>query len=348
MLGRYCYTRMPFDVKSAQEIFQKRMVQHFGDLRGVETDIDDILEWGATKEEHNQRLKAVLQRCNDIHMKSTKCPHLRTKKHHPTHQRTIKEGMPVQLEPRTQNSFQKNDISTGTSFQRCAVLLQENKPIAYASRALTDTEKRYAQIEKQLLAVVYALEKFNQYVYGKTVQVESDHKPLESITKKSLCQANGLAEKSVQIIQSLLNKSKANNQDPYLSLLEYRSTTVDNVGSSAQLLMEVVQRTQVKSAPLKSGIMIKEQNPLSELEKGDEAYMQVSNKWLPVVVTDVTKTPRSYVVKRPDGRKYRRNNSKHLRAKYQVRNNHYNATKTQGETSKGRKNDGVVIYNRQH
>eukprot|EP00731_Ephydatia_muelleri_P007875 Em0004g213a len=55
---------MPFGVKSVQ----KRMVQHFGDLPGVETDIDDILEWGATKEEHNQRLKAVLQRCNDIHM----------------------------------------------------------------------------------------------------------------------------------------------------------------------------------------------------------------------------------------------------------------------------------------
>ena len=69
--------------------------------------------------------------------------------------------------------------------------------------------------------------------------------------------------------------------------------------------------------------------------------MQVSNKWLPVVVTDVTKTPRSYVVKRPDERKYRRNR-KHLRAKYQVRNNHYNATKTQGETSKGGTEDGVV------
>eukprot|EP00731_Ephydatia_muelleri_P007930 Em0004g268a len=308
------------------------MVQHFGDLPGVETDIDDILEWGATKEEHNQRLKAVLQRCNDIHMMLNK------------------EKMSFWI-------------------IESAVLLQENKPIAYASRALTDTEKRYAQIEKQLLAVVYALEKFNQYVYGKTVQVESDHKPLESITKKSLCQANGLAEKSVQIIQSLLNKSKANNQDPYLSLLEYRNITVDNVGSSAQLLMgrklratlpvtasllkpriipsEVVQRTLVQKRSTQKWYHDKGAKPLSELEKGDEAYMQVSNKWLPVVVTDVTKTPRSYVVKRPDGRKYRRNR-KHLRAKYQVRNNHYNATKTQGETSKGRKDDGVVIYNRQH
>ena len=76
-----------------------------------------------------------------------------------------------------------------SNFGLGAVLLQGNKPTAYASCALTDTEKRYAQIEKELLAVVYALEKFNQYVYGKTVQVESDHKPLESITKKSLCQA---------------------------------------------------------------------------------------------------------------------------------------------------------------
>ena len=76
-----------------------------------------------------------------------------------------------------------------SNFGLGAVLLQENKPIPYASLALTDTEKQYAQIEKELLAVVYALEKFNQYVYGKAVQVESDHKPLESITKKSLCQA---------------------------------------------------------------------------------------------------------------------------------------------------------------
>ena len=141
-------------------------------------------------------------------------------------------------------------------------------------------------------------------------------------------QANGLAEKSVQIIQSLLNQSKANNQDPYLSLLEYRNTTVDNVSSPAQLLMgrklratllvtasqlkqkiipsEVVQRTLMQKRSTQKWYHDKGAKPLSELKEGDEAYMQVSNKWLPVVVTDVTKTPRSYVVKRPDGRKYLR------------------------------------------
>ncbi|KAL5473802.1 hypothetical protein EMCRGX_G028358 [Ephydatia muelleri] len=67
-----------------------------------------------------------------------------------------------------------------------AVLLQQERPVAYISRALSDTEQRYAQIEKELLAVVFAFEKFNQYVYGRTVSVQSDHKPLESILKKPL------------------------------------------------------------------------------------------------------------------------------------------------------------------
>ena len=67
--------------------------------------------------------------------------------------------------------------------------MQENRPVAYASRALTCAETRYAQIEKELLAVVFALEKFHQYIYGTNVEIESDHKPLEIITRKQLCQA---------------------------------------------------------------------------------------------------------------------------------------------------------------
>ncbi|CAB4002906.1 Transposon Ty3-G Gag-Pol poly [Paramuricea clavata] len=70
-----------------------------------------------------------------------------------------------------------------------AVCLQDEKPVAYASRTLNDTEKRYAQIEKELLAIVYACERFHQYVYGRTVQIESDHKPLESIFQKPLYQS---------------------------------------------------------------------------------------------------------------------------------------------------------------
>ena len=67
-----------------------------------------------------------------------------------------------------------------------AVLLQDGKPVAYASKSLTPTQKRYAIIEQEMLAVVFGCERFHQYIYGKKVQIESDHKPLESIMKKAL------------------------------------------------------------------------------------------------------------------------------------------------------------------
>jgi hypothetical protein len=69
-----------------------------------------------------------------------------------------------------------------------AVIMQEQQPIAYASRALTSTQQRYAQIEKELLAVVYGCNKFHQYIYGQTIKVETDHKPLEAIFRKPLHQ----------------------------------------------------------------------------------------------------------------------------------------------------------------
>ena len=69
-----------------------------------------------------------------------------------------------------------------------AVLLQDNKPVCYASRSLTDTETRYAPIESEMLAVFFACRKFHQYIYGRSVVVETDHKPLQAISTKPLSQ----------------------------------------------------------------------------------------------------------------------------------------------------------------
>ena len=65
-----------------------------------------------------------------------------------------------------------------------AVLLEDDKPVIYASRALTETEQRYSNIERELLSVVFALERFHHYVYGYTATVQTDHKPLVSVWKK--------------------------------------------------------------------------------------------------------------------------------------------------------------------
>lgn len=65
-------------------------------------------------------------------------------------------------------------------------MLQDNFPIAFASRALTDCEKRYAPIERELTAILFAAEKFDYYNYGKQVIIQTDHKPLVNIFKKDL------------------------------------------------------------------------------------------------------------------------------------------------------------------
>ena len=255
---------MPFGIKSAQKVFQKRMSQSFGDLEGVETDVDDIFVWGTTAEEHDHRLKKTLQRCQEINitLNDSKCEFATTKVVYIGHKLTAQGVKPDETKVDAINKMPqptckkdaerlfgmvnyfakfnpqmsmitdpirkvtKSDVEFKWGKQQeeafrqieetltaapvleyydvmrpvtitCdasksglgAVLLQEGKPVAYASRALTDAETRYAQIEKELLAVVFGFERFNQYTYARHVEVETDHKPLEAITKKPLLMA---------------------------------------------------------------------------------------------------------------------------------------------------------------
>lgn len=77
-----------------------------------------------------------------------------------------------------------------SSYGLGAVLLQCNlnkqwKPVAYASRSMTETERRYSQIEKEGLALVWSCEKFSNYIIGKHIKIETDHKPLVPLLGKS-------------------------------------------------------------------------------------------------------------------------------------------------------------------
>lgn len=65
-------------------------------------------------------------------------------------------------------------------------LTQRGKPVAFGSRALTPTERGYAQIEKECLAIVFGRERFHQYTCGRKLTFQSDHKPLKNIHRKPL------------------------------------------------------------------------------------------------------------------------------------------------------------------
>lgn len=256
--GRYCFTRLPFGISSAPEHFQKAMQRILEGLDGVECQVDDILVFGETQEQHDKRLIAVLERLADanVTLNLEKCKFSTDKVEFLGHV-IGKDGVqidPTKVEAVAQmgeptdiaqlrrflgmvnqvgkyipnladmtkplrDLLSKNNawlwtgaqqeafnavktalVSTPTlalydpaketrvssdasSFGLGAVLTQAQedggwKPVAFISRALTPTEQRYAQVEKEALAVTWACERLSDYLIGKPFHIETDHKPL--------------------------------------------------------------------------------------------------------------------------------------------------------------------------
>ncbi|KAF0764619.1 Uncharacterized protein FWK35_00011318, partial [Aphis craccivora] len=224
-MGRYRFLRMPFGISSAPEIFHKKFKQTFEGL----------------DEEHDERLRKVLQRASERNVKfnKSKCKFNISKVNFLGHEitnagikpdynkiKTIKELKPPENKEALQgilgvlikkdvifewtklhsDAFDKlkemlisepvlqyydsklpSTLSVDASKDGLgAVLLQNNLPVIYASKSLTESQKKYAQIEKEALGIAFGCHRFHQYVYGRKVIVETDHRPLEAIFKKPL------------------------------------------------------------------------------------------------------------------------------------------------------------------
>ena len=66
------------------------------------------------------------------------------------------------------------------------VLLQNSKPVMFASRALTASERNYQNLERECLAMIWAMEKFHYFLYGKEFTLETDQKPLVLVYRKHM------------------------------------------------------------------------------------------------------------------------------------------------------------------
>ncbi|XP_044748562.1 uncharacterized protein K02A2.6-like [Coccinella septempunctata] len=273
--GRYCFLRMPFGIKSAPEVFHKHFKNIF-DMDGVEIYLDDIIVWGETLDEHNLRLRKVLDiaRKNNVTFNKNKCKILMSEISFMGHKITSEgyypgldkiEAIKNMTIPTSKKELQrflgmityvgrfipnlsnlnsplrelikKNNLFVWTdqhteSFQNLkrklteapvlqyydlnkpvvisvdaskdgigACLLQNGLPCAYASQALTETQKRWAQIEKELAAVLFGCQKFYEFVYGRSFSVETDHRPLIGIFKKPLLECPARLQRMVLQLQ---------------------------------------------------------------------------------------------------------------------------------------------------
>ena len=102
------------------------------------------------------------------------------------------------------------------------VLTQEDHPVTYANRALTQAEQRYSQIEKELFALVFGLEHNHQYVYGRKVILYTDHKSLVSISSKLLAAAPKRLQRLLLCLQSMTQKSDIGLEERCISPLPYQ------------------------------------------------------------------------------------------------------------------------------
>ena len=81
-----------------------------------------------------------------------------------------------------------------------ACLIQKEKVICYASKALTKTEQNYQNLEQEALGTIWGMEKFHYFLYGKEFTLETDQKPLVCIYKKHMIDISPRVQKLSQIL----------------------------------------------------------------------------------------------------------------------------------------------------
>ena len=137
----------------------------------------------------------------------------------------------------------------------CAILSQKSKEsddkkfVAYASRALTDVEKRYSQTEKEALAIVWSVEHFHLFLYGHQFKLITDHKPLEVIYGNRHSKPSARIERWVLRLQpfafKVIYKPGKENPADYLS----RHPTTESIRKQEKMTKQYVHFIVQNSVP---------------------------------------------------------------------------------------------------
>ncbi|CAN6552252.1 unnamed protein product [Malus baccata var. baccata] len=183
LFGTFAYRRMPFGLCNAPATFQRCMISIFTELveHVVEVFMDDFSIFGDSYDQCLKNLSLVLER--GIEVDKAKIDAVE-KLPPPTIVKSVRSFL-------GHGGFYKWFIKDFSKISRPllgAVLGQRKdrlpQVIYYASRTLNDAQLNYATTEKELLAVVFALEKFRSYLVGAKVIVYTDHAALKYLLSK--------------------------------------------------------------------------------------------------------------------------------------------------------------------
>lgn len=129
---------------------------------------------------------------------------------------------------------------------------EDTRVIAYASRALTTTERKYSQLEKEALAIVWGSEHFRLYLQGQTFTLYTDNKPLELILNNPSNKTSARIERWGLRLQAfdftVKHKPGVENPSDYLSRHPELSTcTQDRTNTSDKYIQFIGNNTVPKS-----------------------------------------------------------------------------------------------------
>ncbi|GJT11824.1 reverse transcriptase domain-containing protein [Tanacetum coccineum] len=186
--GTFTYRRMPFGLCNAPGTFQRCMMAIFHDMieKNMEVFIDDFSVFGDSFENCLSHVDKMLKRCEDTNLcLNGEREHFMVKEAFETLKKKLTEA-PILIAPDWDLPFEL--MCDASDFAIGAVLGQRHekhfRPIHYASKTMSEAESHYTTTEKEMLAVVYAFEKFRSYLILNKSIVYTDHSALKYLFAK--------------------------------------------------------------------------------------------------------------------------------------------------------------------
>ena len=155
------------------------------------------------------------------------------------------------------------------------VLMQEGRPVCFTSHTLNKTEKQYAQIEKECLAIVTCMKKWHQYLFGKqNIIVHTDHQPFETIFMKPLGNApRRLQRMMLQLQQYNFEVLYKRGKGPHIADTLSRAPLEKT--ASLDLETEVVFRVELSGMDLKPSMSDETFNKVREETRKDPTLREL-------------------------------------------------------------------------